>query len=233
MGTRGAWAKDFLHALGNSNPSNKTINFVSAWTKAEDTDAKFNPLATTLAHGNYTKFNYANVKNYSSRQEGIEASVMTLAGNFEGYKGLREGLINNNPDSALTSGGLDTWGSGSLHVGNNWLRDTRDEPLKSESGSADTSTPKPSQNAPAAGMGQNPTPYKPPAEGINHIGPHGGGPDVPIEEGSGVTASGIQKAVKIGFGITLAIAGTVLVFISVAKSDSAKAAVNVAKVAAL
>ena len=46
MGTRGQWATDFAKALGNPEPSADIVNWISAWTKAEGTKARFNPLAT-------------------------------------------------------------------------------------------------------------------------------------------------------------------------------------------
>lgn len=116
MGTRGQWAIDFIAAMGNTNPSANTIKFVAAWTKGEGTTAKYNPLATTLDHGTNTNFNKVGVKNYSTRQEGIEASVLTLRGDFPGYKNLAYGIRTNDPEKSLSSGGLDTWGTGTAAV---------------------------------------------------------------------------------------------------------------------
>ena len=135
MGTRGAWANDFLHALGNANPSEDTQKLVAAWTLAENTDAKYNPLATTYKTETATVFNSANVRNYPSRDEGIRASVATLDGDFTGYAALKRALLTNDPTRALASGGFDTWGSKTVAVTAHYLSgDHRGEPLKSEEG---------------------------------------------------------------------------------------------------
>lgn len=220
MATRGEWSKLFLLRLGNANPDQKTINFVSAWTKAENTEARYNPLATTLDYGTNTKFNTANVRNYTSREAGIEASVMTLNGNHAGYAELKKALLVNDGNAALLSGGLDTWGSGSAHVGAIWrTSDTTNEPLKSESG-RDT----------------NPTVIKPDIP--NPLGPEasttapGGYSGVVIPE-SGVTGDSVKKYLKISLGSLFAVAGIVVLIMAVSKSDSVKTAVDIAKVAAI
>lgn len=133
MGTRGAWANDFLKALGNTAPSEDTQKLVAAWTRAENTLAKYNPLATTFSTDTSTKFNSAGVKNYPTREEGIRASVQTLQGNHAGYSELLQGLVTNDPRRALASGGFDTWGSHTSAVGLLYASgDYREEPLKSE-----------------------------------------------------------------------------------------------------
>ncbi len=232
MGTAGSWAIDFLHALGNQKPDDKTINLVAAWTQVENTDAAFNPLATTLAHGNYSKFNYANVKNYSTRQEGIDASVITLRGEFYGYKGLREGLLSNNGEQAINSGGFDTWGSGSAKVARLWGIDNRDKPLRSETGSTTTAAPS---------IGHLPE-KNPPHVIPNALGPDGSttaphgysgiNVDVPSTAGT-VSAEGVQKFFKFALGGTVALVASIVLIYSISKTDSVQSAVSVAKVAAL
>ncbi len=131
-------------ALGNQAPSADTIKLVSAWTKGESTAAKYNPLATTLKYGTSSDFNSVGVKNYSTRQEGIEASVMTLRGDFRGYSDLRIGLASDDPERALASGGLDTWGTGTAAVTVIYrAQDVRGEMLASE-GANEQLIPQPS-----------------------------------------------------------------------------------------
>lgn len=133
MGTRGQWAKDFLASLGNNSPSEDTIKLVAAWTKAENTRAAYNPLATTQHYNNSTDFNSAGVQNFNSYGDGIWASVETLQGNFVGYSGLRTGLLNNDPTRAIASGGFDTWGSHTSHVLTIYeTQDVRNENLLSD-----------------------------------------------------------------------------------------------------
>jgi len=52
--------------------------FFKAWQRAENTDAKFNPLATTWKMSGAESFNSVGVQNYNSEQQGIDATVKTL-----------------------------------------------------------------------------------------------------------------------------------------------------------
>jgi hypothetical protein len=134
---RGAWATDLLHALGNTSPDQKTINFVASWTLGENTLAKFNPLATTQPMTGSTCFNcpLANVQNYLSHAQGIEATVKTL--NNGRYPHIVEGLKTNDPEQAVNAVELGTWGTG-LGFTNLWrLGDHREEQLLSHSGKGD------------------------------------------------------------------------------------------------
>jgi len=219
MGTRGDWSKAFLLALGNASPSEKIINFVASWTKAENTEARFNPLATTLDYGTNTKFNSANVRNYQSREQGIQASVMTLNGNHAGYANLKRALLANDGNAALSSGGLDTWGSGSSRVSVIWgTSDVRNEALLSE-----TATHTPEVIRPETGA-------------INPLGPEAGGKDtytpVPTETGT-VTGTAVKMVLKRSLAAGIAVTGIILFVIGIVKSDSAKSAIDIAKVVAV
>ncbi len=128
---RGDWSRDFLVALGNTNPDPKTINFVASWTLGENTLARFNPLATTQPMTGSTCFNcpLANVQNYLTHEQGIAASVKTLSNGR--YPHVLEGLKTNDPEQAVNAIELGTWGTG-LGFTNLWrLSDHRNEDLLS------------------------------------------------------------------------------------------------------
>lgn len=133
MGTRGEWATDFAAALGNTQPSAKMVNWISAWTKGENTEAKFNPLATMLDYGKNTCFNDVCVRNYETRDQGIQAAAQTLQGNYPGYQDIREGIKLDDVNRAANGLIRAPWGTNGALVQNTAaLYDVRNEPLKSE-----------------------------------------------------------------------------------------------------
>lgn len=137
MGSRSAWARDFLITLGNSNPDDRTIALVSAWTAGEGTPAVYNPLATTLEYGEFTCFNYhegrCHVKNYKTRAQGIQAAVLTLRGNFAGYDDIVAGLSANDPEKALYGMHSSPWGTNFGTVESTWrTSNVNDQLLLSE-----------------------------------------------------------------------------------------------------
>lgn len=150
MGTRGEWATDLAKAAGNSNPSASLVNWISAWTKGENTRARFNPLATTLDYGDNDCFNSVCVRNYKTRQQGIDATIQTLRGNHPGYSDILDGIRTNDPQRAAAGLIRAPWGTNGALVQNTWaLYDVRNEPLLAESGGVETvSTGKP-PDAPA------------------------------------------------------------------------------------
>jgi peptidoglycan hydrolase CwlO-like protein len=81
----GAWAGSFLTALGAPS-SRDNLVAVIAWQAAEGTMATWNPLATTKAMPGATVYNSHGVKNYRSKEQGIEASIMTLRLPNRGYE---------------------------------------------------------------------------------------------------------------------------------------------------
>jgi len=107
---RGEWARAFLSALGNSTPDAKTINFVASWTLGENTRAAYNPLATTQPMESATDFNWVGVKDYTSHQQGIDATVKTLENGY--YPHVLHGLQTNDPEEAVNAVELGIWGTG-------------------------------------------------------------------------------------------------------------------------
>jgi peptidoglycan hydrolase CwlO-like protein len=83
----GAWASSFLTALGAPTSRNNLIAVV-AWEAAEGTLATWNPLATTYYIPGATVYNGSGVKNYQSKEQGIEASVLTLKRPGHGYEAI-------------------------------------------------------------------------------------------------------------------------------------------------
>jgi len=172
MGTRGQWAKDFAAALGNSNPSADIVNWISAWTKNENTKARFNPLATTLDYGETTNFNSVGVKNYKTRDQGIEATVKTVSNfKYPGYKDIVDGILENDVRKAAAGLIRAPWGSNGAMVQNIAATlDVRNEPLLAEQGAIETLTndkPDTSPLPPSANHGED--------AGRNHYQPNIGG----------------------------------------------------------
>ncbi len=218
MGTRGAWAKDFLIALGNPAPSEDTIKLVAAWTRVENTEADFNPLGTTYDNGDNTIFNYANVRNYKTRQAGIDASVKTLNGNHLGYAALLDALQTNDITAALTSIAFDTWGSHTIKVASAYYAgDFTGDPLKSEenynvsggtwdsSGGTDKDIPNTNERT------------RPQNEQVN-----------PNATSGTVTENDIRNVAKIILGIGFIGSGGIVLVIALMQTDAAQNAAGIA-----
>jgi murein DD-endopeptidase MepM/ murein hydrolase activator NlpD len=106
---REQWAVDLLKAVGNEQPTPATVSFVVAWQAEEGTTARFNPLATSQDMEGATLFNSHGVKEYSSYEEGIAATVKTLGYSYTGYAEVLEGLRSNNPALALSGLSASPW----------------------------------------------------------------------------------------------------------------------------
>jgi hypothetical protein len=89
--TYGEWAASFLAALGAPITRNNLVVMV-AWEAAEGTLATWNPLATTYAMPDATIFNSVGVRNYVSKEQGIQASLNTLQVTNHGYGEIVSGL---------------------------------------------------------------------------------------------------------------------------------------------
>lgn len=87
--------------------------FFNAWTRAEGTEARYNPLATTRkGYAGETQFNPVGVKNYPDLQTGLRATVDTLKLDY--YKDLTA-LIRRNDVSAeqlAKAVAASPWGTG-------------------------------------------------------------------------------------------------------------------------
>lgn len=106
------WSIDFIKALGNDKPSTGIILLVLSWQQAEGSKASFNPLATTQNMDGATCFNADPcVKNYRSREDGIRATLITLSGDYPGYKAIIAGIQRNDPSLALRGIQVSPWGT--------------------------------------------------------------------------------------------------------------------------
>lgn len=132
MGTRGGWSHDLLGVLGNASPDDRMTNFVAAWTKAESTNARFNPLATTLRFGESSSFNSSGVQNFANRLDGLTATALTLTSGGS-YTKLTSALRTNDGEGALRALSTSPWGTDGFAVETIWRRgDVRNETLLSE-----------------------------------------------------------------------------------------------------
>lgn len=118
--TRGQWARDFLRAIGNSNPSPETVNWVAAWTNFETAccgGASYNLLNTTEPNtpGVVSNFNGVGVKNYNNYQNGITANAKVIRNGY--YNTLASALQTNNASLLYSNNPsinqeLGVWGTG-------------------------------------------------------------------------------------------------------------------------
>ena len=145
MGTAGQWASDFLARMGQTDPTPEMLQIVSAWVACEGTKARYNPLATTYDLPPNSNFNTVGVKNFESREQGIEASKRTLDGDFYGYARVRAAITANDADDLRWTliDPLFPWGTGSVCL----LREMENEAvvnfrLKSEETTDSTDPPR-------------------------------------------------------------------------------------------
>jgi hypothetical protein len=71
------WAGLFLQQIGAPTCSDN-LTIVVTWESQESTAAAFNPLATTVPADGAVTFNTAGVKNYTSLDQGLQATADTL-----------------------------------------------------------------------------------------------------------------------------------------------------------
>lgn len=95
MITREDFARSFLMSI-DAKPTERNLWAMVSWMQAEGSSAKFNPLATTQRMSGSTNFNSVGVQDYTSVEQGIEATAKTLnygadRGLF-GYKPIRRRL---------------------------------------------------------------------------------------------------------------------------------------------
>lgn len=107
---------EVLKCLGAPKTDSNML-FFYAWRQAEGGTAKNNPFNTTykkdLESSQYTDYNYAGVKNYSTKSVGIEATCKTLK--LSRYKDIVDALKNGNAfDKIDKMSSLKTWGTGDL-----------------------------------------------------------------------------------------------------------------------
>ena len=118
MITREKFAQHLLAEIG-AKPTKRNLWAIVSWVQAEGSNASFNPLATTQDMPGATKFNSVGVRNYTSFEQGIEATAKTLNYGADrdlyGYKPIRKRLRGNSW-AALTLRAVErsVWGTGGL-----------------------------------------------------------------------------------------------------------------------
>jgi hypothetical protein len=111
-------AQDILKALGLT-PTQNRMGFMYAWMAGENTRARNNPLATTWNMASVdpgqTNFNSVPVRNYSSWDIGLKATVNTIKLAY--YKSIRDFLAADRPmneGKSTLAAAFNTWGTGVL-----------------------------------------------------------------------------------------------------------------------
>jgi hypothetical protein len=122
---REAWALDLLARLGNTQPTQGTIDFVIEWTLAEDSGggafARHNPLNTTQTGFNETHtINGDGVRGYASYEDGMQATLQTLSYGY--YTEIVAGLQTNDPERAKQGLFNSRWAESRYGYGASWPR---------------------------------------------------------------------------------------------------------------
>jgi hypothetical protein len=118
MYTRKDFAEAFLKELG-APVTKRNLWALLSWMQAEGNAGKFNPLNTTQEMPGATNFNSVGVKNYTSFEQGVEATVDTLNWGADrdkfGYKPIRRRLKKNAwARNTLMAVEDSMWGTGGL-----------------------------------------------------------------------------------------------------------------------
>lgn len=116
--TREQFARRLLDAL-TAPQSRRNLIVMMAWMEGEDTEAAFNPLATTQSMEGASMFNYAGVRNYRSVEDGVEATRRTLiygaSRDLYGYAPILRRLQRSAmPRRTLRAVKKSMWGTGDL-----------------------------------------------------------------------------------------------------------------------
>jgi hypothetical protein len=88
---------DFLKGIGIPSPNSSQIKFMKIWKQNENSKAAWNPLNTTLSLAGSSYYNTFNInkhiKNYTSRQQGLNATLATINTTNPLYKPAYQVLI--------------------------------------------------------------------------------------------------------------------------------------------
>jgi hypothetical protein len=106
--------KKLLTNLG-APTSKENLKFLYAWRQSEGKAGKYNPFNTTQKMPGTTNFNSVGVKNYSSIEDGMEATLKTLKNGR--YNCIVNGLKNDIGAKTISTkciNDLQTWGTGDL-----------------------------------------------------------------------------------------------------------------------
>ena len=161
MITREEFARMLCGAMGWA-VSQQNLDALVAWQSAENTEAAYNPLATTEGWAGATEFNSAGVKDYASIADGVAATRATLT---NGLYGPVVTCFTMQQPAATTAAAIDgsPWGTKNVvGVVANVLAD-RSAYYLTPIGPGSAPTPAP---APAPVADPTPVPEAPPAPGF-------------------------------------------------------------------
>lgn len=116
MVTRYDWMVVFLRRVDSQFTDEQKIAAL-AWSGAENTQAKWNPFATTWDKPGSTDFNSVGVKNYVDWTQGLQATMDTLGLSGHGYGLIRVAFKSPEltADDIVRAIGASDWGtSGTL-----------------------------------------------------------------------------------------------------------------------
>jgi len=107
--TREDFAKDVLAGIGAPTTA-ENIRAMTAWMQAEGGTAAFNPMNTTQPASGATDYNSVGVKNFTSWQQGVQATIQTLQnGHYPNIiAALQQG---NNAGAVAAAVGASPWGT--------------------------------------------------------------------------------------------------------------------------
>jgi hypothetical protein len=97
---------------GHLPVTTSNVQFLYNWMKAEGGGGNNNPLNTTLREPGSTTFNSAGVQNFTSTDQGIQATLSTLKGYPTVVAALQAGDAQAANDSGALAGDLSKWSGG-------------------------------------------------------------------------------------------------------------------------
>lgn len=168
---REQWAIDIAKQAGNDNPSPELVAFLVGWQRAEGGKAQNNPFNTTLTRPGNTCYNSlkdmpCGVKNYPSREVGLEATISTLEETWPGYADILAGIKTNDPERSLRGLYDSPWGTHAALAETTYREELTHLPEVSTGGAANGAAPAsapPKQGeavSPPIGVaGEDPFPY--------------------------------------------------------------------------
>lgn len=107
MAAWNGWERQLLHALG-MRVTHRALADLAEWQRREGGTARWNPLNTTQHMPGAGSYNSVGVRDYSSAQQGLAATVRTLRNGH--YSDILHALQTGQPLGSQA--GLKTWGTG-------------------------------------------------------------------------------------------------------------------------
>lgn len=104
------FANAVASSIGVDNSDGWFTSFLTEWARWEGANSKFNPLATTQRMPGAGDFNSAGVKNYTSFEQGVQATAKTLTNKY--YPDLMKALRTRDfSDIRGITANIKTWGT--------------------------------------------------------------------------------------------------------------------------